>query len=100
MKLNKIDKKYNFLIQIKKGNLIRLGNKMDGGYIVDRSSILKINTFLSFGLGDGSNTDNTPWSFENDLLKLNPNLEIFIFVSHQMLERYALLLIQTEACSA
>ena len=27
-------------------------------------------------LGDGSNTDNTPWSFENDLLKLNPNLEI------------------------
>ena len=66
---------YNFLTPILKEGLIRLGNKMDGGYVVDDLTITEIDTFLSFGLGDGSNTDNTPWSFENDLLKKNPNVQ-------------------------
>ena len=30
-------------------------------------------------LGDGSNTENLPWAFERDLLKLNNNTKIFVY---------------------
>ena len=79
MTLNYINEKYNFLVPIKKNKLMRLGNKMDGGYVVDNEVISKLDTFVSFGLGNGSNTDNTPWSFENDLIKTNSNIDISIY---------------------
>ena len=53
MKLNYINEKYNFLAPIIKNKLIRLLNKMDGGYIVDNEIISKLDTFISFGLGNG-----------------------------------------------
>ena len=79
MKLNYINEKYNFLAPIIKNKLIRFGNKMDGGYVVDNEIISKLDTFISFGLGNGSNTDNIPWSFENDLIKTNSNIDINIY---------------------
>ena len=41
---NIICKNYNFLRPIKNDNLIRLGDNIDGGYIVDSEIIKKINT--------------------------------------------------------
>ena len=94
MNVNKIQKKYNFLTPILKEGLIRLGNKMDGGYVVDDLTISEIDTFLSFGLGDGSNTDNTPWSFENDLLKKNPYIEIIIYDHSVSIKDYLRIIIK------
>ena len=94
MNVNKIQKKYNFLTPILKEGLIRLGNKMDGGYVVDDLTITEIDTFLSFGLGDGSNTDNTPWSFENDLLKKNPYIEIIIYDHSVSIKDYLRIIIK------
>ena len=88
MKVKIIDKKYNFLIPIKTNNLVRIGNKMDGDYVVDKSSINKIDNFISIGLGDGTNTDNAPWSFENDLLKINSNIKISIYDHSVFLNDY------------
>ena len=49
---NLLDIKYSFLKPIKNKDLFRLGNNMDGGYIVSKDSIEKIDTLVSFGLGD------------------------------------------------
>ena len=43
-------------------NLIRLGNKFDGGYIIDKRVINKTNAIISCGLND-------EWSFEKDFQK-------------------------------
>lgn len=79
MKKNILGKNYNFLRPIKNDNLIRLGDNIDGGYIVDSEIIKKIDTLITFGLGDGSNTENLQWAFERDLLKLNNNIKIFVY---------------------
>ena len=44
-----VDKKYNFLKPIKIPNLIRLGGKLDGGYVVDFKIINKCNNLITFG---------------------------------------------------
>jgi hypothetical protein len=44
-------------------NLIRLGNKNDGGYVVEENSVRNSEILLSFGLSDD-------WSFESDFSKL------------------------------
>ena len=44
-------------------NLLRLGNKNDGGYVVEKNSIKNSEILLSFGLSDD-------WSFESDFSKL------------------------------
>ena len=44
-------------------NLIRLGNKNDGDYVVEKNSVRNSEILLSFGLGDD-------WSFESDFSKL------------------------------
>ena len=94
MTLKNINKKYNFLIPIKKNKLVRLGNKMDGGYVVDTDVVSKLDTFVSFGLGNGSNTDNTPWSFEKDLIKINSNIEIYIYDHSVSLKDYFLIILK------
>ncbi len=92
--MKNINKKYNFLIPIKKNKLARLGNKMDGGYVVDTDVVSKLDTFVSFGLGNGSNTDNTPWSFEKDLIKTNSNIEIHIYDHSVSLKDYFLIILK------
>ena len=51
-------------IFIKKENLIRIGPKRDGGYVIDKRIINKIDHLITCGLNDD-------WSFENQFLKLN-----------------------------
>ena len=67
-----MDKKYNFLKPIKTNNLIRLGRKADGGYVVDKEIVLNTDYLITFGLGPD-------WSFELDYKKYNPNINIFMY---------------------
>jgi len=78
LKQNILDKKYNFLRPIKIHRLIRLGQKMDGGYIVDSNIIDNCDILITFGLGDGSQIPDQ-WSFELDFIKRNKNLSIFVY---------------------
>ena len=64
--------KYHLLKPIKNPNLIRLGRNLDGGYIVDSEIIKQCNTLITFGLGPD-------WSFELDYIKMNKNIEIFMY---------------------
>ena len=67
-----LDKKYSFLRPIKTSNLIRLGSKYDGGYVVDSEIIKKCNILISLGLGPD-------WSFELDYIKKNKNIKIYMY---------------------
>ena len=67
-----MDKKYNFLKPIKTKNLIRLGRKADGGYVVDKKIIQATKNLVSFGLG-------SDWSFELDFKKINTNAIIYMY---------------------
>ena len=67
-----VDKKFNLLKPIKTPNLLRLGRKCDGGYIVNLDVIKKCNTLISFGMG-------SDWSFELDYINRNNNGSIHIY---------------------
>lgn len=67
-----LGKKYNFLRPIKQKNLIRLGNKSDGGYVMEKKTLSNASYLLSFGVGDN-------WSFEKDCLKTNKKLQINMY---------------------
>ena len=67
-----IDKKYNFFKPLKNSNLIRLGRKADGGYVVDKDIVEKTNFLITFGMGPD-------WSFELDYIKLNHKINIFMY---------------------
>ena len=60
-----VDKKYNFLRPVKTPNLVRIGRKGDGGYVVDSKVIKETNLLITFGLGPD-------WSFELDYISKNP----------------------------
>ena len=55
-----------------KQNLLRIGPKSDGGYIIDRRVIKKTSVIISCGLNDD-------WEFEKYFLKLNPNCKIIAY---------------------
>ena len=67
-----MDKKYNILKPVRNKNLIRLGRKADGGYVVDKEIVHNTNFLITFGLGPD-------WSFELDYIKHNPNIKIFMY---------------------
>ena len=75
---NILEKKYNFLRPIQNNNLVRLGPKMDGGYVVDSNIIENCRTLISFGLGEYSG-GNKPWSFELDSIKKNNKILISVY---------------------
>jgi hypothetical protein len=56
----------NVFARYKSIDLIRLGNKYDGGYVVDKKSVLNSKLLISFGLG-------LDWSFEKAFKKINKN---------------------------
>ena len=64
-----IQKKLNFLSPFIIKDLIRLGNKGDGGYVIPKKVIKEIEILLSFGISND-------WSFETDFKRRNPNLII------------------------
>ena len=66
-------------------DLIRLGRKGDGGYIVSKLDLEKIDFILSFGL-------DADWSFEKDLSKITKkpvhiydhSVNLFFFITHSI----------------
>lgn len=60
-------------------NLIRLGDKEDGGYVVPKLGITNLDAHISLGVGKD-------WSFERDLMKFNPNLTIHAY-DHTVTEK-------------
>ena len=55
-----------------KRNLVRIGHKTDGGYVIDKRVIKKSNTIITCGLNDD-------WEFEKDFLKFNKNCKIIAY---------------------
>ena len=53
-------------------NLIRLGRKSDGGYVIDKRVINKTNAIITCGL-------EAEWSFEKQFQKYNKNCKILAF---------------------
>jgi len=52
--------------------LTRIGPKLDGGYVIDKRSILLTNTIITCGLNDD-------WEFEKSFLKSNKNCKVIAF---------------------
>ena len=55
-----------------KHNLIRVGPKKDGGYIIDKRVIKKSKTVITCGLNDD-------WEFEKHYLKINPESNVIAY---------------------
>jgi len=53
-------------------NLIRLGRKSDGGYVIDKRVIKKTKAVISCGL-------EAEWSFEKQFQEYNKNCKIFAY---------------------
>ena len=58
--------------QVEKRNLIRLGPKYDGGYIVHKKSLDKITSIITCGLNDD-------WNFEKEFLKKTPLCKVVAY---------------------
>lgn len=70
----------NFLAPSLGYELIRLGAKHDGGYVIDKNSILKADALISLGIS-------TDWSFDQDFQKLNPNASVHGY-DHTVSEKF------------
>lgn len=64
-----IPKKLNFLSPYVVKDLIRLGNKNDGGYVIPKSLIQETDFLVSLGISND-------WSFDQDFKKINPDIHI------------------------
>ena len=53
-------------------NLLRVGPRKDGGYIIDRRVIKRSKTVIACGLNDD-------WEFEKNYLKINPESKIIAY---------------------
>ena len=59
-------------LKIDEKNLIRIGPKMDGGYVLDKRVVKDIETIITCGLNDD-------WEFERHFYKLKPDINIFAY---------------------
>tara|TARA_B100001057_G_scaffold141887_1_gene141598 strand:- start:730 stop:1509 length:780 start_codon:yes stop_codon:yes gene_type:complete len=57
---------------VKKSNLIRIGPKRDGGYVLDKRIIKKIEYIITCGLSDD-------WEFEKEFSNMNNRVEVLAF---------------------
>lgn len=69
---NKLPSHLNWLCPVQAPNLTRLGDLMDGGYIVPRGIVDKADGLLSLGLGDN-------WSFDAAWHALKPKDPIHLY---------------------
>ena len=74
MSINYITEKFNYLVPLKV-DLIRVGMNMDGGYVLGKNEINKIEHIISLGMG----SKRTDWSFEKEYLKINQNIKITFY---------------------
>jgi hypothetical protein len=68
----KIPAQLRCLAPIAYEDLIRMGDKNDGGYVIPRSIVRETELLISFGIGDN-------WSFDAEFLALNPALSIHAY---------------------
>ena len=59
-------------LHVNRSNLIRIGPKKDGGYIIDKRILNKSNTLITCGLNDD-------WEFEKYFLKKNGDTSILAY---------------------
>jgi hypothetical protein len=78
----KCPKDLQFLQPFECSELSRVGNASDGGYLLPRPYIDRIQHLISFGLGEN-------WSFESELASLNPNLSIHVYDNTVSLQFFA-----------
>ena len=64
--------KYLKPLHVKKSNLIRIGPKTDGGYVVDKRILGKNKILVTCGLNDD-------WEFEKDFIRKNGDVSIIAF---------------------
>ena len=57
---------------VKYSNLIRIGPKIDGGYVIDKRALSKSNILLTCGLNDD-------WEFEKSFLRRKKSAKIVAF---------------------
>ena len=62
----------NFIAPYIVPDLIRLGNENDGGYVVPKTLLNKVDTLISLGLSDN-------WTFDADFKSLNKDLTIHCY---------------------
>ena len=67
-----LDSSFNYLKPFDETDLIRLGKKNDGGYVISKKSLATDNCLLSFGMCND-------WSFEEDFVKHNLNNYVHIY---------------------
>ena len=68
----RIPPELNFLAPIAVDDLVRIGRNHDGGYLIRQSTIDQIGFLLSFGISND-------WSFERQLLRLDPGLRLHAY---------------------
>ena len=59
-----LDSSYDYLKPFDEIDLIRLGKKGDGGYVISKKSLEADNCLLTFGMSND-------WSFEEDFVRHN-----------------------------
>ena len=77
----------NYLIPKYKTDLIRLGSKNDGGYLINKDDIKNSDTLISLGIHDD-------WEFENDIYKNYKIENIILFdpeTSYILILKYLLI---------
>ncbi len=62
----------SWLKPVTSDDLIRIGRKNDGGYLIQKQAIINRKILVSFGINDD-------WSFENQFLRLNPTAHLYLF---------------------
>ena len=67
-----LSSRYNFVRPIRYKDLIRVGQKQDGGYVIGKKLLKNAKYLLSFGIGDN-------WSFEKDFIKYNRKVKLQIY---------------------
>jgi len=67
-----IKRSFNYLIPYDENDLIRVGNKSDGGYVISKKSLEKDHFLLSFGMSND-------WSFEEEFVKFDLNNFVNIY---------------------
>jgi hypothetical protein len=67
-----LHEKLQVLAPIAIQDLVRVGNKGDGGYVIPMSSVEEADFLISMGV-------NTDWSFDEHFLAINPNINIHAY---------------------
>lgn len=68
----RIPAELNFLAPISTNQLVRVGRKSDGGYVLPEFLMQEVDTLISMGINDD-------WSFEEEFLTYNPLLKIHAY---------------------